>query len=44
MTMGSEEVEQEIVIKKQESELVLIPETDNPTYCEVMIMLSLLLE
>lgn len=42
MTMGSEEVEREVMIKKQESEVVLIPETDNPTYCEVILMYFLL--
>ncbi|MPC59572.1 PHD and RING finger domain-containing protein 1 [Portunus trituberculatus] len=35
LTLQTEKVDREIPIKKQESELVLISETDNPTYCEV---------
>ncbi|KAK8381998.1 hypothetical protein O3P69_015177 [Scylla paramamosain] len=35
LTLRMEDVDREVAIKKQESELVLIPETDNPTYCEV---------
>lgn len=33
--LGAEDVEREVVVQKEESEVVLLPEADNPTYCEV---------
>lgn len=33
--LGAEDVEREVVVQKEESEVVLLPEVDNPTYCEV---------
>lgn len=44
MTLGAEAVDREVTVQKEESEVVLLPEADNPTYCEVMTMPCALLK